>query len=181
MSVGARRSHDDQQLVDSEFIAHFRCPEEYGRFRLTPADVVQNLRYERYLTPEGNGLLRQAYYFARPFLPVPIRKHLQRLWLRDWRRIGFPAWPVDSTVEQIFEQMMVLALRNHGQHEIPFVWFWPDGASSAVVMTHDVETESGRNFCQRLIDIDESFGITSSFQIVPECRYEVTKGFLDTI
>ena len=181
MPVAVRRSYDDQQFVDSEFIAHFRCPEEYGGFMLTPADVVQNLRYERYLTPEGNGLLRQAYYLARPFLPVPIRKHLQRLWLRDWRRIGFPAWPVDSTVEQIFEQMMALALRNHGRDEIPFVWFWPDGASSAVVMTHDVETEAGRNFCQRLIDIDESFGITSSFQIVPECRYEVTKGFLDTI
>jgi hypothetical protein len=181
MSVVARRSPDEQLFVDSEFTAHYRCPEQYAGFMLTPADVVQNLRYERYLTPEGNGLLRQAYYFARPLLPVAIRKHLQKLWLRDWRRIGFPAWPVDSTIEQLFEQMMALALRNHGESEIPFVWFWPDGASSAVMMTHDVETEGGRDFCQRLIDIDESFGITSSFQVVPEGRYPVTPAFLAAI
>ena len=76
---------------------------------------------------------------------------------------------------------MALALRSHGVSEIPFVWFWPDGASSAVMMTHDVETRRGRDFCQPLIDIDESFGISSSFQVVPEGRYKVTPWLLDDI
>jgi hypothetical protein len=181
MSVVALCSTDEQTFVDSDFVAHFRCPEQYAGFMLTPADAVRDLRYERYQARERNGLLRQAYYLARPLLPVPVRKHLQRLWFRDWRRIGFPRWPVDSTVEQLFEQMMALALTNHGETEIPFVWFWPDGASSAVIMTHDVETQAGRDFCMRLIDIDESYGITSSFQIVPEDRYKVTSAFLDDI
>jgi hypothetical protein len=181
MSVVAVCSTDEQTFVDSDFVAHFRCPEQYAGFMLTPADAVRDLRYERYQTLEPNGLLRQAYYLARPLLPVPIRKHLQRLWFRDWQRIRFPAWPIDSTVDQLFEQMMAFALRNHGEAEIPFVWFWPDGASSAIIMTHDVETQAGRDFCERLIDIDESFGITSSFQIVPEDRYKVTSGFLDAI
>jgi hypothetical protein len=181
MAVVAVCSTDEQTFVDSDFVAHFRCPEQYAGFMMTPADAVHDLRYERYRTREPNGLLRQAYYLARPLLPVPIRKHLQRLWFRDWRRIGFPAWPIDSTVEQLFEQMMAFALRNHGEVEIPFVWFWPDGASSAVIMTHDVETQAGRDFCERLMDLDESFGITSSFQIVPEDRYKVTPGFLNAI
>lgn len=181
MAVVAQPLTDERHFVDSEFIDHFRCPDQYGGFMLTPTDVVQNLRYERYLTPESNNALRQAYYLVRPLLPVAVRKHLQKLWLRDWRQIEFPAWPVDATVEQIFEQMMALALRNHGVSEIPFVWFWPDGASSAVMMTHDVETRRGRDFCQHLIDIDESFGISSSFQVVPEGRYEVNPWFLDDI
>jgi hypothetical protein len=46
-------------------------------------------------------------------------------------------------------------------------------------MTHDVETEAGRDFCSQLLDIDESFGIKASFQIVPEGRYPVTPEFLN--
>jgi hypothetical protein len=45
-------------------------------------------------------------------------------------------------------------------------------------MTHDVETITGRNFCARLLDIDDSFGIKASYQIVPEGRYPVTQEFL---
>jgi hypothetical protein len=182
MAVVAQHLPDERQFVDSDFVDHFRCPDQFGGFTFTPTDVVQNLRYERYLTPGSNNtLLRQAYYLARPVLPVAVRKHLQKLWLRNWRQIGFPAWPVDATVEQIFEQMMALAIRNHGVSEIPFIWFWPDGASCAITMTHDVETRAGRDFCQRLIDIDDSHGISSSFQLVPEGRYRVTPSFLDDL
>jgi hypothetical protein len=182
MAVVAEYLPDERQFVDSDFLDHFRCPDQFGGFTFTPSDVVQNLRYERYLTPGSNNtLLRQAYYLARPLLPVAVRKHLQKLWLRNWRQIAFPAWPVDTTVEQIFDQMMMLALRNHGVSEIPFIWFWPDGAPFAITMTHDVETRAGRDFCRRLIDIDESHGVTSSFQLVPEARYKVTPWFLDDI
>jgi len=48
-------------------------------------------------------------------------------------------------------------------------------------MTHDVETETGRDFCSQLMDIDESFGMRASFQIVPEKRYRVSEGLLAEI
>jgi len=64
---------------------------------------------------------------------------------------------------------------------VPFVWFWPDGAPSCTIMTHDVEHLSGRNFCSRLMDLDDSAGIKSAFQIVPEGRYPVPDSFLDEI
>jgi hypothetical protein len=48
-------------------------------------------------------------------------------------------------------------------------------------MTHDVETEVGQEFCSKLMDIDDSFGIKASFQIVPEERYRVSTQFLDSI
>jgi hypothetical protein len=44
-----------------------------------------------------------------------------------------------------------------------------------------VEGESGRDFCAGLMDLDESFGIRSAFQVVPEARYSVQKSFLDSI
>jgi hypothetical protein len=48
-------------------------------------------------------------------------------------------------------------------------------------LTHDVETVAGRDFSERLMDIDASFGLRSSFQIVPEKRYTVSHSYLKTI
>jgi hypothetical protein len=73
---------------------------------------------------------------------------------------------------------MLLSLRASGVESIPFIWFWPDGATGCVSMTHDVETAAGRDFCAQLLDIDDSFGIKASYQIVPEGQYAVTSEFL---
>jgi hypothetical protein len=74
---------------------------------------------------------------------------------------------------------LTLALRARPTESIPFIWFWPDGASSCGMMTHDVEHLTGLNFCSDLMGIDDSFGIKSSFQIIPEGRYEVGKESLE--
>jgi hypothetical protein len=88
---------------------------------------------------------------------------------------------VDTTVDKIFEQIMLLSLRAQTIDQIPFVWFWPEGATSCAIMTHDVETEMGVRSCPYMMDMEDSFGIKASFQIIPEHRYEVTDKFLDSI
>lgn len=160
-----------------------------GRIEL-PFDLTQlvaNLRYERYaLEPHAsaNGvsasnLSKRMYYFARPFLPVSLRRHLQRYYLSGWEKIAFPAWPVDFTADRLMERVFALAMQARGIKKVPFLWFWPNGVSSCVVMTHDVEHVAGRNFCDALMDLDDRFSIKSAFQIVPEVRYETRNGFLD--
>ena len=93
----------------------------------------------------------------------------------------FPQWPVDFSVDGLFEQLLVTSLKSPGIDSIPFIWFWPQGASSCAIMTHDVETERGRRFCKTLMDINDSFGIKSSFQVIPEQRYQVSPEYLDSI
>lgn len=148
-------------------------------------EVIENLHSESYSkgvdSSAGTRRLAKAYYLVRPLLPIFIRKFMQRWHLRDWARLPFPHWPVDSTVDHIFEQTMLLALKANGADRIPFVWFWPEGATSCAIMTHDVETELGIQSCPYLMDIEDSFGIKASFQIIPEQRYEVTDDFLDSI
>ena len=90
----------------------------------------------------------------RPVLPVGVRRHIQRIPLADWRRILFPAWPVDVTVETLMESVMAMVLKASGG-EIPFVWFWPNGASSAMIVTHDVEGAPGGDFCDALMTLDQ--------------------------
>jgi glycosyltransferase involved in cell wall biosynthesis len=147
--------------------------------------VVDSLRYELY-SEEGASsaaarLMTRAYYLVRPLLPVSIRKHIQRWHLRDWERLQFPHWPVDTTVDQVFEQTMLLSLRAQSVDQIPFIWFWPEDATSCAIMTHDVETALGVRLCSYLMDMEDTFSIKGSFQIIPELRYEVTDDFLNSI
>ena len=79
------------------------------------------------------------------------------------------------------ERVLLLSMKAGNRESLPFIWFWPDGASSATILTHDVETVPGRDYCGALMDIDEVFGVRASFQIIPERRYPVTPAFLDEI
>jgi hypothetical protein len=151
-------------------------------------ELVENLRFERYAGAMPvirrsltKAVGRKTYYAMRPFLPTSVRKHLQRMALRGWERARFPRWPVDQTVDRLFDHMMACVIRAHPGERIPFIWFWPDGYSSCATMTHDVETALGRDFCGTLMDLDDAFGIKSSFQVIPEVRYEVSDEFLHTI
>jgi hypothetical protein len=153
-----------------------------------PDEILNNLRCERYRTSSrgmntlpANNALRELYYFVRPILRVSVRKHFQKLFFRGWEKIAFPHWPVDLTVESLFEELLILAMKTQKVEKLPFIWFWPDRAPSCTMMTHDVETAAGRDFCPELMDLNDSFGIKSAFEIVPEERYSVPRGFLDNI
>ena len=150
-----------------------------------PSQVADNLRLERYVIGVDHGkpasALSKLYYLVRPALSVGVRKHLQRFHLRGWDKLPFPQWPVDRSVDSMVERLLQLSLKARGGGSLPFIWFWPDGAPSCAIMTHDVETTEGRDFCSTLMDIDDRFGIKASFQVVPEERYEVPREYLDSI
>ncbi|HWF90739.1 MAG TPA: hypothetical protein VN684_00575 [Terriglobales bacterium] len=185
-SAGFRSKRPDEKLYDVGNDVVRR--DEMVLLPFDPCDVANGLRGERYVISKGSGqkqaaqkMMRDAYYSLRPFMPLGFRKHLQRLHLNGWEKIPFPTWPVDRTTDSIFEKLLVLALKSEGLKEIPFIWFWPDGAQGAAVMTHDVETELGRVFCSELMDINDQFQVPASFQVVPEKRYPVPQEYLREI
>ena len=156
------------------------------RLPFNVSTIVDNLRLERYphmgtrslLSSEG---VRRVYYSVRPLLPAAFRKTLQKLYLRDWNKLPFPTWPVDTSVDQILERILLLSMRAKEVKTVPFIWFWPDGAASSAVVTHDVETNAGVDFISRLIDVDDASNIKTAFQLVPQERYEVPRALLDGI
>lgn len=153
------------------------------------SEVARNLRQERYSRTRGRVLERvtsaaavhHAYYFMRPILAVGVRKHLQRIRFRGWETIPFPRWPVDFSVETLMQNVMTTLLRGEGVSEVPFIWFWPNGKRSCAVLTHDVEGQVGRDFCGALMDLDQSFGFTSAFQLVPHSGNGVWHKLADQI
>lgn len=148
------------------------------------SEVISSLQRELYVREWRSGsfsFLSKPYYSIRPLLPVGIRRYLQKLYLRGWEGLTFPRWPVDFSVDILCESMFRAVLKASGAERIPFIWFWPEGFRGCAVMTHDVETEVGRDFCSTLMDIDDSFGIKASFQVIPEERYTVSPAFLRSI
>ncbi|HEY6127055.1 MAG TPA: hypothetical protein VIW23_02625 [Candidatus Acidoferrum sp.] len=145
------------------------------------AEVVQNLRMERYRQKGTGGLelfaesepVRMLYYMVRKGLPFRVRRQLQKIYFGDWRHLQFPTWPVDFTVDNLHEQLLRLLIEASGGTRMPFIWFWPDGAPNALILTHDVETSAGRDFTFNLMDLDDSFGFKASYQVIPEKRYQV--------
>ena len=153
-----------------------------------PVQVVDNLRCERYRAtwPRVKALpsihvLRSMYYAVRPALGTSVRRHLQRLYFRGWDKIPFPRWPVDTTVESIFEQLLALSMRSREVTKVPFIWFWPDGSPTCTMVTHDVETSAGLDFCSQLMNLNDSFKIKGSFQVIPEKRYPVSQSALENM
>jgi hypothetical protein len=154
-----------------------------------PAEIFDFFRLERYQNRAGNSstspgsgsLVRRAYYLIRPLLPVGVRKHLQRMALRDWQKIPFPRWPVDTAVEDLEEAIWNELLALGDVDRLPFIWFWPEGRRMAATLTHDVETAAGRDFCGSLMAWESEFGLVSAFEVVPEERYEVPVEFLDSL
>jgi len=153
-----------------------------------PVEVIDNLRFERYATQFAcsrlNGwqrALKTFYYLLRPGMPVAVRKHFQRAYLRGWESTPFPRWPVDTTVESIHEDLLFRSMKASGVEKMPFVWFWPEGAKGCVILTHDVEGPEGFAACRELMDLDDSFAMKASFQMVPEGSYKISASVLDEI
>jgi hypothetical protein len=159
------------------------------RLPFDPTRVINNLRCERYAMNTASAarksalgsLVRNGYYAIRPLLPVRVRRRMQKFRLRGWTEIPFPHWPVDRTVEDLMERLLLVSLQAQAVQRIPFIWFWPEGSPSCAIVTHDVEELAGRDFCATLMDLNDAAGIKSSFQIVPEKRYAVPESFLDEI
>jgi hypothetical protein len=153
------------------------------------AEVIENLRLERYGGEGGgafeqfasSGPVRKFYYRIRDSLPFQVRRQLQKIYFQQWRLLPFPGWPVDLTVDTLHEELLRVWMQASGVKKLPFIWFWPEGKTNCLVMTHDVETTSGRDFTFDLMDLDESYGFRAAYQVVPEKRYPVSDDYVSGI
>jgi len=142
------------------------------RTPFNPTEIIDNLRRETYVkSSTGEHFFHTVYYRLRPLLPSALRIRLQRRLFHARQATAFPKWPMDDSVDTIFQSLMKLAIQAGPDGEVPFVWFWPEGKKAAVVMTHDVEQQAGVDECETLMDVDVEFGIKAAFHLIPEKRY----------
>jgi hypothetical protein len=184
--VCSRSPEGDLPRVDSSIVRQ----DGVTYLPFSPDELIDNLRREKYAASvntqisyvsNNQSLPRRLYYAIRPLLPVGVRKHLQRIALQDWSKISFPSWPIDATVENFVDWLWIAILNASGEKEIPFIWYWPRSHQSCAIMTHDVETGAGQDFCPTVLKLEAEFGIKSAFELVPEVRYVISSEVMEAI
>ncbi len=106
----------------------------------------------------------RAYYHLKPLIPRRVQIALRRTMVCRKLKSCEQIWPIDEKAAKS-----------------PVGWSgWPDGKQFALVLTHDVDTERGRNKCLDLARLDRDMGFRSSFNFVardytvfPELRHEL--------
>ena len=134
---------------------------------------------ERYAEAGGRSALLEAYYAVKPLLPRGLQLALRRVYARRQAAREFPAWPAeDVLVERDHEELRARARAAGGR--APFVWYWPDGHSCAIVVTHDVEGPAGIARIPEVLALEARHGIVSSWNFCAEW-YDIPAGTFDAI
>lgn len=106
-----------------------------------------------------------AFYRAKRLLPRSVQIRARRLLIRRQGLPEFPAWPLDLSVARLLRFYAFCRLVARGVTEAEFRWFWPSTHRSALILTHDVETEDGLRRTVEVADLEEERGFRSSFNL----------------
>jgi len=146
-----------------------------------PDEVQFNLLSERYrelLRRPGARDWRTAatrlYYRLRSFMPKALQIWLRRRYAPFQARSTFPRWPAESGLHDFWDFLYSLLESVLGA-PVPRIAAWPNGASWALVLTHDVETASGLSAIDPVIEVEKSCGFRSSWNFVPDRDYQVSE------
>jgi hypothetical protein len=150
-----------------------------------PGEVMRSLWMEAYREHGGGGgrALRRAalqtYYLLRPLIPRRIQIAMRRRYARAQEPPDFPRWPAEPSLHDLYRRLYELA-RDVAGTDVPWIGFWPEGASWAVVLTHDIETAAGRDAVGPILDLEAGREFRSAWNVVPR-RYEVSDAFVASI
>lgn len=144
-----------------------------------PAEVLQLFWSEGYQDAGSDGglgrtardMLLRVYYALRPVIPRPAQIAMRRVFTRVQEKVSFPDWPIEPALHDFFDWCFDLVVEL-ADGPVPWLDVWPDGKSWALVLTHDVETEVGRQHRHLLRDLEREHGLVSSWNFVP-LRYDV--------
>ena len=143
-----------------------------------PGEVMHYFWSEKYrgvgrsaLSDTVRAVSLRSYYLARPLLPRAIQLQLRRVFTLVQAKSTFPGWPIEDNLHNFYSWLFTL-VSNLAGGPVPFLDLWPGGRSWALVLTHDVETETGYNDLHLLRDIEREHGYKSSWNFVP-LRYRV--------
>jgi peptidoglycan/xylan/chitin deacetylase (PgdA/CDA1 family) len=104
------------------------------------------------------------FYFVKPLVPRRLQIFFRRQIIRQKRNRFAQVWPI-----------------NENAGKVPADWSgWPEKKEFAFILQHDVDTQCGHDKCRKLMDLEEKFGMRSTFYFVPE-RYIVSYRLIEEI
>ena len=141
------------------------------KFIIPADDAIADLLTEFGFSPEFSLPKRVYYNCVRPVLPLFLRHVLQKLVKSSERHQDIC----------LFDERLVEKVRQVAGGSLEFVAdFYPDPYSSAIVLSHDVETREGYEFIPEVIELEKCYGFRSSWNLVPY-KYPVREDVLNHI
>jgi peptidoglycan/xylan/chitin deacetylase (PgdA/CDA1 family) len=152
-----------------------------------PNELIHNFWSERYLeyvrpaaVSHMAGLARRGYYRARPLLPRAVQMSMRRSFSRVQSKSRFPRWPVETALHDFYD-FLFATVAGVAQRPVPFIGLWPRNFAWALVLTHDVEAQVGYEKLPELLRVEVEAGYRSSWNFVPQNRYVVADGLVQTL
>lgn len=133
-------------------------------------DYVRRLYGGLYDPPSA----RFRFVARMPFSYSAIPGHIRNMFFRSsslMRKVGEEKLGAIEFLRAAF----LASISVVAQSSVPKIALWKRGKSSAVAISHDVETSEGlRSGARRLLDVETKLGIRSTWN-VPSSRYPISK------
>jgi len=112
------------------------------------------------------GRAKRLYYRMRPLMTPTARRVLRHAIVRRSAADFGANWPIDDRYVNHVEKVLEAACTLQPGLSDLVRPFWPKGKRFALVLTHDVESTDGLARIWDLVELEERFGVRSSFNLV---------------
>jgi peptidoglycan/xylan/chitin deacetylase (PgdA/CDA1 family) len=138
-----------------------------------PDDAVERLIRRHALTAGRPVAARLPFHYRR--VPAPVRRVLRDLLMRrqSSRVEGFPAWPVEPSVEAV--RRIYLAARRAADPTLEPKSFWPEGKRWALLLSHDIDSAEGLGLAGEQAEEERERGLAACWFVVGR-RYPLDAG-----
>lgn len=135
--------------------------------------------YEAYVERRRLSAALSLYYGLRPLVPRRVQLALRRACVPIQRSRRFPAWPIEPLLVEAQYEHLRNRLHRVGER-LPFVNFWPNRKRFSFILTHDLESEKGIEAIPRLLEVEQRYGFTSSWNFCAK-QYPIPHGLFDDL
>ncbi len=164
--------------VSPHLLTLLKVEERIERLAVREA-TAETYLFERY-RGRTSDWKRNLYYRLKPLIPRPLQIALRKKYARVQAKTSFPAWPIEPFMVRLIDEYLTLVMQEAHASEVYRIAPWPEGNRVAFAVTHDVELSTGLARALDLAEMERSYGIVSSWNIVPE-RYPIDRSVLDRL
>ncbi|HKD68587.1 MAG TPA: hypothetical protein VKB84_17215 [Candidatus Binataceae bacterium] len=133
-------------------------------------DSARHYLFEEYLEDRNRRPSRmlQYYYSVKDLIPAGLRHRLNSVAISCRRRPPFPDWPCEDALLQVWRRGLAMLLDRWEAEDAWHIGFWPEGKSCCIVLTHDVESAQGLAAMERMVRLEERYGLRSAWNLALE-------------
>ncbi len=138
-------------------------------FNLNDKEMLEHYLLEDNCTPHFTIEHKLYYNMLRPIMPLKIRQRLQEKYISNK--------PFKSN---FIDEEFINLIKQVNNFEEDWKHLYPDKNMTAIILTHDVDTQLGFNNIPKILELEERLNFKSCWYIVPY-KYKIDEGIINLI